>query len=156
MKDTINRLRSEGADRIAAAGTRDELESVRVALLGRKGEVTGLLRGLKDVPDSERPRMGAELNRLKIDLGALLDSRQAELDGAASGGSHAEFDLTLPGTKPSQVGTNHPLMTVLESICDITLKAIREAKLALMTPVMTSTDGLCVAKTKCIPTARAI
>jgi len=119
MKDTINRLRSEGADRIAAAGTRDELESVRVALLGRKGEVTGLLRGLKDVPDSERPRMGAELNRLKIDLGALLDSRLAELDGAASGGSHAEFDLTLPGTKPSQVGTNHPLMTVLESICDI-------------------------------------
>jgi phenylalanyl-tRNA synthetase alpha chain len=119
MKDTINRLRADGAERIAATGTPDDLESVRVALLGRKGEVTGLLRGLKDVPDADRPEMGAELNRLKIDLGALLDSRQAELEGAGNNGPQAEFDLTLPGTPPSNVGTNHPLVTVLESICDI-------------------------------------
>ena len=118
MKDTIDRLRAEGAERIAAATDNDELEVVRVALLGRKGEVTGLLRGLKDVPEGERPAMGAELNKLKIALGELLDGRQRELAG--SGASEAvEFDLTLPGTPPSAVGTNHPLMTVLEEISDI-------------------------------------
>ncbi|MBE0566113.1 MAG: phenylalanine--tRNA ligase subunit alpha, partial [Krumholzibacteria bacterium] len=60
MKQTIDRLRSDGAARIAAAADPGALEAVRVALLGRKGEITSLLRGLKDVPDAERPAVGAE------------------------------------------------------------------------------------------------
>jgi phenylalanyl-tRNA synthetase alpha chain len=118
MKDTIDRLRAEGADRIAAASGSDELEAVRVALLGRKGEVTGLLRGLKDVPDADRPALGAALNRLKVELGELLEARQGEL-AAGAAPAVADLDLTLPGTPPSAVGTNHPLTTVLEEICDI-------------------------------------
>ena len=118
MKQTIDRLRGDGAQRIAGAATAAELESVRVALLGRKGEVTGLLRGLKDVPDAERPAMGAELNRLKTALGELLDAREAELKGAQAGPA-VVWDLTLPGTPPAAVGTTHPLLATLESICDI-------------------------------------
>ncbi|MCB1182019.1 phenylalanine--tRNA ligase subunit alpha [bacterium] len=118
MKDTIARLRSEGAARIAAAATAAELESVRVALLGRKGELTGLLRGLKDVPDSERPAVGADLNRAKVALGELLDERERDMKRAAAA-SGARYDLTLPGKPPAAVGTTHPLASVLESICDI-------------------------------------
>ncbi len=118
MKETIDRLRSEGAERIKAVGNAAEVEAVRVALLGRKGEVTLLLRGLKDVPAEDRPAMGAELNRLKVDLSGLLDSRETELAGAGTA-TVAEYDLTLPGTMPTTVGTNHPLVSVLESISDI-------------------------------------
>jgi phenylalanyl-tRNA synthetase alpha chain len=118
MKDTIDRLRSEGSQRISAAGTPAEVEAVRVALLGRKGEVTGLLRNLKDVSVEDRPRMGAELNKLKVLLNDLLEARQEELSGDAPKAGPA-WDLTLPGTPPAAVGTIHPLVSVLESVCDI-------------------------------------
>ena len=118
MKETIDRLRSEGSERIKAAGNQSDVEAVRVALLGRKGEITSLLRGLKDVDEAERPAMGAELNRLKVDLTALLDARQVEIGGGVST-EKMSVDLTLPGIPPAAVGTNHPLLTVMESICDI-------------------------------------
>ncbi len=118
MKETIDRLRSEGLERIKAAGNESDVEAIRVTLLGRKGEITTLLRGLKDVDPADRPAMGAELNLLKVDLTALLDSRLGELGG---GGSTAAMvgDLTLPGVPPTPGGTNHPLLSVMESICDI-------------------------------------
>ena len=89
MQETIDRLRSEGAERIAALTEVADIESIRVALLGRKGEVTQLLRGLKDVPDEDRPAMGAELNRLKVDLSALAKLPEKEA-------STAEFLESLP------------------------------------------------------------
>lgn len=118
MKETMDRLRSEGLARIGAASDDKEIEAVRVALLGRKGEVTSLLRGLKDADPAERPALGAELNRLKVDLGEALDSRLAELGGAETE-APLVGDLTLPGVPPASVGTNHPLLTVMESVCDI-------------------------------------
>jgi phenylalanyl-tRNA synthetase alpha chain len=118
MKEAIDRLRAEGAAAVAAAQSVDALEGVRVALLGRKGSVTGLLRGLKDVPDADRPAAGAALNRLKIELGEMLDARRGELAGAGVQGS-AGYDLSLPGRAPVVPGTQHPLPAVLESICDI-------------------------------------
>ena len=119
MKETIDQLRSDGIERIKAAGSQSEIENVRVALLGRKGEITSLLRGLKDVESGERPALGAELNRLKQDLGELLDLRQKEIGGRADVAPVAIGDLTLPGVPPASAGTTHPLTTVLESICDI-------------------------------------
>ncbi len=118
MKDTIDRLRIDGAERIASAKNETEIETLRTALLGRKGEVTSLLRGLKDVADADRPKMGAELNKLKVELGALFDTRLADLAGEGQADGPA-LDLTLPGTPPTGAGTNHPLLSVLESVCDI-------------------------------------
>jgi phenylalanyl-tRNA synthetase alpha chain len=118
MKETIDRLRSEGFARINAASDQMGIEAVRVALLGRKGEITSLLRGLKDADPAERPALGAELNRLKIDLTEGLDARALEL-GGDSGDTALVGDLTLPGLPPAEVGTNHPLLTVMEAICDI-------------------------------------
>ncbi len=117
MQEAIDRLGSEGLSRIAQADTPDALESVRVGLLGRKGELTGLLRGLKDVPADERPAVGAALNRVKESLAAAIDERARELAGAVA--VTADFDLTLPGRAPVSLGTTHPLLSVLEEICDI-------------------------------------
>jgi len=118
MQETIDRMRSEGAKRIAALTEVGEIETTRVALLGRKGEVTLLLRGLKDVTPEDRPAMGAELNRLKDEMSALLAEREATLRSALTE-VPMDYDLTLPGTAASAVGTMHPLVSVLESICDI-------------------------------------
>jgi len=119
MKDVIERLRADGVRRIAEAASAEELEDLRVSLLGRKGEVTLLLRGLKDVPDAERPVMGAELNRLKQELTARLEERKSDLAGAARKAAVGSLDLTLPADREPALGTPHPLISVLESICDI-------------------------------------
>ena len=95
MQEAIDRLRAEGLSRIEQADTPDALGSVRIDLLGRKGELTGLLRGLKDVPADERPAAGAALNRLKQDLTAAFEARVGSLAGQTS--TTSGLDLTLPG-----------------------------------------------------------
>ncbi len=117
MQEAIDRLRQQGLERIAAASDAEALEAARVALLGRKGEVTGLLRGLKDASEQERPQLGATLNRLKQELGEALAARERALASAAE--APADLDLTLPGRPPAPLGTTHPLLTVVEEICDI-------------------------------------
>ncbi len=117
MQEAIDRLRQQGLERIAGASDAQALESVRVALLGRKGELTGLLRGLKDVGAEERPAIGAALNRLKQELTAAFAARESALAGAEE--APADLDLTLPGRAPVALGTAHPLLTVVEDICDI-------------------------------------
>ncbi|MBD3221367.1 phenylalanine--tRNA ligase subunit alpha [bacterium] len=117
MQDAIDALRGRGLSRIESAATADELEAARIDLLGRKGEVTALLRGLKDVPADERPAAGAALNRLKLELTDAFAARERDLRGA--GEAVTGLDLTLPGAAPVPLGTAHPLLTVLEEICDI-------------------------------------
>ena len=72
MDESIDRLRREGLARIAAAGSASELEAVRVALLGRRSELTVRLRGLKELPAAERPVAGDALNRVKDEFTAAL------------------------------------------------------------------------------------
>ena len=117
MQEAIERLRTEGLSRIEQAAAAEALDAVRVGLLGRKGEVTGLLRGLKDADPAERPALGAALNRLKQELSEALERREVALMSLQETTSH--FDLSLPGRPRVELGTNHPLLTVLEEISDI-------------------------------------
>jgi phenylalanyl-tRNA synthetase alpha chain len=117
MLEAIERLRADGLARIAQADTTDELDAARIGLLGRKGEVTTLLRGLKEASEEERPRLGAALNQLKQDLDEAVSLRATALAVHASGPQVR--DLTLPGRPPAVLGTAHPLLSVLEEICDI-------------------------------------
>ena len=117
MLDAIADLRARALERIAQATSADQLEAVRIELLGRKGEVTSLLRGLKDVAASERPAAGAALNTLKQDLTTAIEARMGVLRGATP--AAADLDLTLPGVAPARLGTAHPLLVVLEEICGI-------------------------------------
>ena len=117
MLDAIARLRDEGLARISRAADAAQLEAARVALLGRKGEVTTLLRQLKECSEDVRPQMGAALNQLKEDLLEACARQEAALGSSAS--APLVRDLTIPGRAPVRLGTAHPLLTVLEEICDI-------------------------------------
>ncbi len=117
MRETIDLLREEGLALVAQAGSAAEVEQARVSLLGRKSKLTQLLRGLKDADPAERPVLGAELNRLKEEFDAALQERAQALDGAQE--PVAACDLTLPGRAPTELASLHPVITVLEEICDI-------------------------------------
>ncbi|MBA4157796.1 MAG: phenylalanine--tRNA ligase subunit alpha [Gemmatimonadetes bacterium] len=112
----LRELEEEGARTTTAASSADEVERLRIELLGRKGRLTGILRQLGSMSAEERPRVGAEANRVKEALTALLDERidaTAEPAPAASG-----LDLTLPG-RPRWRGGLHPVTQVVDEICEI-------------------------------------
>ena len=96
------RSRAEAAAAIEAAGGTAELEELRVRYLGRKAELTSILRGIADLPQEERGPVGSGANRARQALEALLEARAAELDAAELETRLAEdrIDVTLPGAPP--------------------------------------------------------
>ena len=87
------------------AGAGPELEEWRVRYLGRRGELTRLLRGIGSLPPEERGPFGQAANRLKVELEERLDARLAET--AAMAAPAGAIDVTLPGRRPA-VGRYHP------------------------------------------------
>ncbi|MFH1843331.1 MAG: phenylalanine--tRNA ligase subunit alpha [bacterium] len=119
MQETIDGIRAQGLQRIAETSCLADIESARIELLGRKGQVTILLRGLKDADPEQRPVLGAELNRLKTELNSALDERIVALQTSAQATGADRCDLTIPGQPVQLLGTLHPLQIVLEEICEI-------------------------------------
>ena len=115
LMDQLRRLESEGAEAVAAAGSADDLEQLRVDLLGRKGRLTGILRGLGQLDPALRPRVGAEANRVKEALSARVEERQAALTPRET---REAVDLTLPGRERWRGGV-HPVTLVVDEICEI-------------------------------------
>ena len=105
---------------IAGARSTSALEQVRVRVLGRSGELTGLLRALGSIPASERPRVGQEANRAKGRVEAAIAERLEALRAAEHRQSldASTLDLTLPGryTPPGPV---HPITRVMDEIIEI-------------------------------------
>ena len=120
MTDSLEALRGEVLERIQQANSAKELEQLRVEALGRSGSVTMLLRGLKDLPAEERPRMGERLNQLRRTLEEELDARLDAVNLQAKSKALAEeiVDITLPGTRLER-GHIHPLTLVIDEIVDI-------------------------------------
>jgi phenylalanyl-tRNA synthetase alpha chain len=117
--DLILRLQELEADAgrgVAAASGADELERMRVDVLGRKGRLTAILRGLGQMSPEERPRVGAEANRVKESLTAAIEGRLASL--SPDHARNADLDLTLPGRGRWRGGA-HPVTLVVDEICEI-------------------------------------
>jgi phenylalanyl-tRNA synthetase alpha chain len=102
---------------VAAADDPTALEAVRVRWLGRKGQLTGLLRTLGELPEAQRPAAGQALNAARDQIAAALAQRTAGLQ-AGERPLDAPLDLTLPGRRPHP-GSMHLLSQVIEEICDI-------------------------------------
>jgi len=114
--EQLREIQREGEAAVAAAGGAQELEALRVEYVGRKGgRLTAVLRRLGELGQDERPAVGAEANRVKDALSALLDQREAGFAVARSG---PRVDLTLPGRERWKGGL-HPVTQVVEEICDI-------------------------------------
>ena len=116
LMEQLALLEREGSAAIETVSGADEVERLRVDLLGRKGRLTSILRELGSLPAEEKPRIGAEANRIKEVLSAKLEARQAATSPAGAGGP--AIDLSLPGRTRWKGGV-HPVTQVVDEICEI-------------------------------------
>jgi len=105
---------------IAAAGSPEAIEALRVALLGKSGSVTAQLKQLGTLPGDQRKAAGEAINKARDALSTALAERKAALDAAALDARLASetIDVTLPGIDGARGGL-HPVSRTLERIADI-------------------------------------
>ena len=123
MEQELQRIKEVALTAIKAATDQQALQDVRVKYLGKKGEVTALLKGLGKLSPEERPKMGALMNAVRETLEAELDKIKSSMEVAAMNARLEEekIDITLPGRAP-KTGHIHPLTTVNEMIEDFFMK----------------------------------
>lgn len=118
MIERIQSLREKAIQEIQNSITDEQLESLRVEFLGKKGEITLLLKGLKDMSLAMRKAVGSEANSLKEELAELIGRKQDELrirTVKKSIGTQQDFDITLPGTN-FPTGSLSPITIVQKEI----------------------------------------
>jgi phenylalanyl-tRNA synthetase alpha chain len=108
--EQVETLKRDVAAALAQAPDLAALDAVRVAALGKKGSLTGLMAGLRDLDPEARKAFGAALNVAKDEITALLDARKAELERAALDARLARetVDVTQP-VRPERTGRIHPI-----------------------------------------------
>lgn len=123
MEEKINRLKQEAAELIRQqVKNLSELNDIRVKYLGKKGEITGFLRGLGQLSQEDRPRLGQIVNEARRQIEALIAEKNAELKEheMAERLANEKLDVTLPG-RYTWRGRLHPLTLTLNRIKDIFL-----------------------------------
>ena len=116
----VQQIHDRALAEIAGARSTSDLETLRVRVLGRSGELTGLLRGLGALPAAERPLVGQQANVVKAEVEAALAARQEALKRAEHRDALAaqRLDLTLPGRRV-EPGAIHPITRVFDEIVEV-------------------------------------
>ena len=114
---SLEDIKAEAAAAIDAAADIASLEELRVSYLGKKGALTGLLKGLGQLSAEERPKAGAEINAVKQVLNEQLNSRRDTLQSEALSAQLAteSIDVTLPGRR-AEAGALHPITRTIQRI----------------------------------------
>ena len=117
MKEMLEKIQKSALEEIAAGVS---TEDIRIKYLGKKGELTKVLRGMGALSAEERPVIGQLANEVRAHIEALIDSKKSELAKAELEKRLAEekIDVTLPG-KSINLGNRHPLEIVIEEINEI-------------------------------------
>ena len=105
-------------DGLSRATSLQELETLRVDFLGRKGRIAKIMSRLPELEPAQRPLLGQAANRVKEELARLVDTRKSSLEAAAEAEALARFDAGCPGRLPWQ-GSLHPVTLVTNEICNI-------------------------------------
>jgi phenylalanyl-tRNA synthetase alpha chain len=122
MKEKLLALKEAALTKVTDAKDLKALQEVKVEYLGKKGLITEVLRGMGQLPAEERPLMGQLVNDIRGEIETALTRRSEELGKAQLNEKLANetIDVTLPG-RPSNVGSTHPLRSVIEEIEEIFL-----------------------------------
>ena len=120
MKEQLEQIKAKALADLAAAADMSALDAVRVRVLGKKGELTAVLKQMGKLSAEERPVMGQMANAVRAKLEDALEKRRAALDAAALESKlEAEaVDVTIPG-KPVEMGHQHPMNRVLQEVKEI-------------------------------------
>lgn len=117
MREQLEKIREEALKQIAASDALEKLNDIRVAYLGKKGELTSLLKSMKDVSPEERPKVGQIVNEAREQIEGKLEEARAALARHAREEQlkREVIDVTLPAKKNS-VGHSHPNTIALEEV----------------------------------------
>ncbi len=120
MEKKLREIRERVLGELRNAQGTGNLEQVRVGVLGKKGELTALLRGMGQLPAEERPRMGQLVNDVRKAIEEALEARSAELKAKEKEArlEKEAVDVTLPGPERS-AGSLHPMNIALNRMVDI-------------------------------------
>ena len=117
MQERLNEIRKRALERISAGQSPEKLNEIKVSVLGKKGELTAIMKSLKDVAPEDRPKAGAMINEVRAEIEHQLEEANARmLAEVREAKLKAEvIDVTLPAVKPV-VGHRHPNTIALEEV----------------------------------------
>jgi len=117
----LEELGAEAEAAVSAAGDLDELEAVRVRYLGRRSELTAILRSIRDLPPEERGAVGQAANAVRSRLDELVAARETDLEVAELEArlERDRVDVTLPGDPPLPAGHLHLVTEIRRELEDV-------------------------------------
>ena len=120
MKEQLEKIKQEALAALAETQDAAELDSLRVKYLGKKGELTAVLKQMGKLSAEERPAMGQLANEVRAALEEAIEVASKKLEAAALEAKlvNEALDVTIPGT-PVTVGHKHPMYIALDEIKDI-------------------------------------
>lgn len=117
MKERLEEIRRKALEVIESSSVSEDLNNARIAFLGKKGELTTLLKSMKDVAAEDRPKVGQMVNDLREELEKYLDDARKTIESRTMQErlKNEKIDITLPG-RYSSFGHSHPNELALEEI----------------------------------------
>lgn len=117
MKELLQSIREEAMSQIRESDMLDKLNDIRISYLGKKGKLTEVLKGMKNVPEQERPQIGQMVNETREAIESGLEEVKQKLMAAIREEQLKKevIDVTLPGTK-NALGHRHPNSIALEEV----------------------------------------
>ena len=117
MQEQLNEIKAKALSLISAGDTPEKLNEIKVSILGKKGELTAIMKSLKDVAPEERPKVGQMINDARAEIEKNLEEATARLQAQLRDAKlKAEvIDVTLPSKKPV-IGHRHPNSISLEEV----------------------------------------
>ncbi|CDE83285.1 phenylalanine--tRNA ligase alpha subunit [Clostridium sp. CAG:273] len=120
MKEQIEKIRQSALEEIKNANDEKVLNDARVKYLGKKGELTLILRGMGEIAPEERPVIGSLVNEVRDELENLIEEREMEFKTAEIKRKleHEKIDVTMPGKKVN-LGSVHPITQIIKDMEEI-------------------------------------
>ena len=117
MKEKLEKIKADAVREIQNSDGLEKLNEVRVAFLGKKGELTAVLKGMKDVRAEERPKVGQLVNETRESIEKLIEETKRKMEAAERDIRLKQevIDVTLPAKK-NRVGHRHPNTIALEEV----------------------------------------
>ena len=120
MEEEVNQIKNETLKKIEQAKNLQEIEDIRVKVLGKKGELTAVLKMMGSLSPEERPKMGSLVNNVKDEISKKINEAQTKFEQEELNKKleSERIDVTLPSKKIVR-GSKHPLNRVIEEIEDL-------------------------------------
>lgn len=120
LREKLEELRQQGLNEIANSDDLKNVNDIRVKLLGKKGPITNVLRGMRDLSAEERPKVGKFANEVRDELQQALEDKKSSLEQALMNAKlqSESIDVTLPGTPVAQ-GQPHMIQQIIDQLVDL-------------------------------------